>query len=107
MMLRMDGYVSFVFHLARHLNPEGCTEDMDEEELANLLTLLEEGLIKAGMSSLVKSRTNSAVEGRVEELQRGTWSSFAVNRLGNAEAQQLTSKSGTSNTTPNSRGTAC
>ena len=32
---------------------------MDEEELANPLTLLQEGLIQAGMSSLVKSRNRT------------------------------------------------
>lgn len=41
---------------------------MNEDELADLLSALEEGLIQAGLSSLVNQERISAVEGRVEEV---------------------------------------
>ena len=44
---------------------------MDEEELANLLSILEEGLNQVGLSSLVDQERISAVEGRIEELTVG------------------------------------
>jgi hypothetical protein len=44
---------------------------MDEEELANLLNSLEEGLNQVGLSSLVDQERISAVEGRIEELTAG------------------------------------
>ena len=44
---------------------------MDEEELANLLNILEEGLNRVGLSSLVDQERISAVEGRIEELTAG------------------------------------
>ena len=44
---------------------------MNEEELANLLNTLEEGLNRVGLSSLVDQERISAVEGRIEELTAG------------------------------------
>jgi hypothetical protein len=41
---------------------------MNEDELTNLLDELEQGLIQAGLSSLVNQERISAVEGRVEEV---------------------------------------
>jgi hypothetical protein len=44
--------------------------NVDEDELASLLDVLEQGLIQAGLSSLVNQERISAVEGMVEEVTR-------------------------------------
>jgi hypothetical protein len=50
---------------------EGRVREVIEEELASLLSTLEEGLIQAGLSSLVNQERIAASEGRAEELTTG------------------------------------
>jgi hypothetical protein len=61
---------------------------MNEDELANLLSALEQGLIQVGLSSLVNQGRISAVEGTVEEVTpedveelRRQWSQHSSGRI--------------------------
>ena len=67
---------------------------MDDDELASLLDTLEQGLIQAGLSSLVNQERVSAVEGKVEELTaadvvglRREWSRRHVGRVSRVKVE--------------------